>query len=237
MFKRLILILSMLFSSQAYSEVSFSGNIGFMSDYVFRGIHQSSSAAMGGVDIEMGGFYAGIWGADLQNGKGWASGSHQGIEYDIYAGYGMDLTDSLSGYVGYTAYRYSDKGSDAFDDDYDEVNIGISYALTDDLSLAIDYANGENEATNHTKTDYDVGTISLDYLGFYVLVGDWGISEDDAAKSETDAGWWELGYTRTVGDFDLGGSMIMSEKELASGSDSGEDGDFTRIIFTIGYAF
>mgnify|MGYP001357797175 CR=1 FL=1 len=60
--------------------------------------------------------------ADLDPNGEWASGSHQGIEYDVYAGYGMDITDSLSGYIGYTIYRYSDKGSDAFDDDYDEYN-------------------------------------------------------------------------------------------------------------------
>ena len=43
-----------------------------MSDYVFRGIPQSSSSAYGGVDFESGGFYLGTWFADLDqvvNGK------------------------------------------------------------------------------------------------------------------------------------------------------------------------
>ena len=52
--------------SQAETEVSYSANIGFMSDYMYRGIHQSSSSAMGGLDMEYGGFYLGTWWADLQ---------------------------------------------------------------------------------------------------------------------------------------------------------------------------
>ena len=122
----------------------------------------------------------------------------------------MDITDSLSGYIGYTIYRYSDKGSDAFDDDYDEYNIGFSYAVNDDFSVSLDYANGENTAVGGAETDYDVGTITFDYLGLTLTVGDWGISEDDTG--ETDASWWELGYGATVGDFDI--SLIYRNHQL-----------------------
>ena len=66
-----------------------------MSDYMYRGIHQSSSSAMGGFDIEYGGFYLGTWWADLQE-DGWVAGSHRGFEYDVYAGFGFDITDSIS---------------------------------------------------------------------------------------------------------------------------------------------
>jgi uncharacterized protein (TIGR02001 family) len=53
--------------------MSYSGNIGFMSDYMYRGIHQSSSSAMGGLDLEYGNFYVGTWFADLQE-DGWVEG-------------------------------------------------------------------------------------------------------------------------------------------------------------------
>ena len=234
----LAIITAFFFSTPVVAEessYSISGNIGMMSDYVFRGIPQSSSSAYGGVDFESSGFYLGTWFADLGPSGKWESGSHQGIEYDVYAGYGMDITDTLSGYIGYTIYRYSDKGSDAFDDDYDEFNIGFSYAVSDDFSVSLDYANGENTAVGGTETDYDVGTITFDYLGLTLTVGDWGISEDDTG--ETDASWWELGYGATVGDFDISGALIFSEKELATATDSGEDGDFTNVVFSIGYSF
>ena len=217
-------------------EISYSGNIGFMSDYMYRGVHQSSSSAMGGLDLEYGNFYLGTWFADLQE-DGWVSGSHRGFEYDIYAGYGFDVSDSISASIGYTIYRYTDKGASAFDDDYDEVNLGLGFSASDNLSFAIDYAVGENTATDQSETDYDVLTVAADYMGIYFLVGQWGVQEDDASKNEVDASWWEVGYSRSVGDFDLSAGFVLSEKELASGSDSGEDGDFSRFIFSMSTSF
>ena len=218
------------------TELSYSGNIGFMSDYMYRGVHQSSSSAMGGLDLEYGGFYLGTWVADLQE-DGWVEGSHRGFEYDVYAGYGFNVSDAISASIGYTIYRYTDKGANSFDDDYDEVNLGLGFTASDNLSFAIDYAVGENTATDQSETDYDVLTVSADYLGIYLLFGQWGVQEDDAAKNEVDASWMEIGYSRTVGDFDLSAGFVLSEKELASGSDAQEDGDFSRFIFSIGTSF
>lgn len=229
-------LLTTSIASQAENEISYSGNIGFMSDYMYRGIHQSSSSAMGGLDVEYGNFYLGTWFADLQE-DGWVSGSHRGFEYDVYAGFGFDLTDSISASIGYTIYRYTDKGASAFDDDYDEVNLGLGFAASENLSFAIDYAIGENTATDQSETDYDVLTISADYMGIYLLVGQWGVSEDDASKSEVDASWWEIGYSRSVGDFDLSAGFVLSEQELAQASDTGEDGDFSRFVFSMSTSF
>ena len=231
-----IALLAMTSLSQAESEVSYSANLGFMSDYMYRGVHQSSSSAMGGFDIEYGSFYVGTWFADLQE-DGWVDGSHRGFEYDVYAGFGLDITDSISASVGYTIYRYTDKGASAFDDDYDEVNLGLGFAISEDASIAIDYAVGENTATDQSETDYDVLTIAVDYLGMYALFGTWGVSEDDTSKGEVDADWMEFGYSRTVGDFDLSGAFVLSERELAGGSDTDEDGDFSRFIMSISTGF
>ena len=231
-----LLAMSSFANADGHSEILYSANLGFMSDYMYRGIHQSSSSAMGGFDIEYGSFYLGTWFADLQE-DGWVDGSHRGFEYDVYAGFGFDLTDSISASLGYTIYRYTDKGASAFDDDYDEVNVGLGLAISDDSSLAIDYAVGENTATDQSETDYDVLTISVDYMGMYALFGTWGVQEDDASKGEVDADWMEFGYSRTVGDFDLSGAFVLSEKELASGSDSAEDGDFSRFIMSISTGF
>tara|TARA_B100000900_G_C20529106_1_gene695549 strand:- start:566 stop:1306 length:741 start_codon:yes stop_codon:yes gene_type:complete len=218
------------------NEISYSANLGFMSDYMYRGIHQSSSSAMGGFDIEYGNFYVGTWFADLQE-DGWVAGSHRGFEYDVYAGFGFDITDSISASLGYTIYRYTDKGASAFDDDYDEVNIGLGVALSDNVSLAVDYAIGENTATDQSETDYDVLTVAVEYMGMYALFGTWGVSEDDTSAGEVDADWMEFGYSRTVGDFDISGAFVLSEKELASGSDTAEDGDFSRFIMSISTGF
>ena len=229
-----LLAMSSFANADGHTEVSYSANLGFMSDYIYRGVHQSSSSAMGGFDIEYGSFYLGTWFADLQE-DGWVAGSHRGFEYDVYAGFGFDITDSVSGYVGYTIYRYTDKGAAAFDDDYDEVNVGVSFALTDDISLSLDYSNGENTLTDQSEVDYDILTTTIEYMGAYFTYGDWGVSEDDTG--ETDAEYIEIGYSRTVGDFDLGGAFVLSEKELATASDTDEDGDFSRFVMTISTGF
>ena len=220
--------------SYAESKISYSANLGFMSDYMYRGVHQSSSSAMGGFDIEYGNFYIGTWFADLQD-DGWVAGSHRGFEYDVYAGFGFDVTDSVSAYLGYTIYRYTDKGPNSFDDDYDEVNVGVSFALTDDVSVSLDYSIGENTLTDQSEVDYDILITTIEYMGAYFSYGDWGISEDDTG--ETDAEYMEIGYSRTVGDFDISGAFVLSEKELAQGSDTAEDGDFSRFVFGISTGF
>ena len=73
-----------------------SANIGWVSEYVFRGIFQDETSAYGGFDYAHdSGFYVGTWGADVG----------QGLETDAYFGFagGDDFTYK----VGYTAYRYT----------------------------------------------------------------------------------------------------------------------------------
>ena len=48
--------------------VEVTANAGFMSEYIFRGISQSDSSAMAGVDLKANGFYVGTWGADVGQG-------------------------------------------------------------------------------------------------------------------------------------------------------------------------
>ena len=65
---------------------SISYNVGYMSEYWYRGVHQSDSAVSFGADYEAGGFYLGTWWADVD----------KGLEHDYYAGYafsamGMDM--------------------------------------------------------------------------------------------------------------------------------------------------
>jgi hypothetical protein len=121
-------------SGSALADVS--ANIGYMSDYIFRGAYQAESVAFGGLDASTdNGFYLGMWGANLKD----------GLEYDIYAGYeggGEDFT----WYAGATGYYYTDD----FDSTYLEYNLGISFGF-----MSLDYALG----------DYDVGAMTAGIPG------------------------------------------------------------------------
>jgi uncharacterized protein (TIGR02001 family) len=110
--KTTLAVLALLLSGTAQADVS--ANLGFASDYYYRGIFQADSSASGGLDYESGGFYAGTWAADVKDGQ----------EVDGYFGYGAEVGEF--GYsVGYTGYFYTGD----FDDTYQEINLGGSYGL------------------------------------------------------------------------------------------------------------
>ena len=80
----------------AAAQADVSYNVGFASEYYYRGFFQKSSSASAGIDFEQGGFYAGAWTADVGD----------GLEVDGYLGYGVEMGD-LSAGVGFTGYYYT----------------------------------------------------------------------------------------------------------------------------------
>ena len=112
-FVRTVLI-GALITWSSVAQADWSANLGFASEYYYRGIFQESTSANGGLDFESGGFYAGTWAADVGD----------GLEVDGYFGYGFDVGDvNLS--VGYTGYFYTGD----FDDTYQEINLGAGLGL------------------------------------------------------------------------------------------------------------
>lgn len=219
-------------AAPARAELDLSANMGFMSDYIYRGFHQSDGTANGGVDLANGPFYLGVWLADLD--------SDNGVEIDVYGGVAWEFEDGWSAYAGYTAYRYTEDDDGmmvdgecvggGFDQDYDEINLGAGYAA-DDFSVSLDYAIGEHEngfACNPEDNDYDVGTLTLDYKGAYVTFGTYGLSEDDTAMGEPEGDWFELGYATTVNEFDLAVALVDSDEHID---------DETRLTISVGYGF
>ena len=107
--------------------MSVSYNIGYMSEYWYRGAYQAESSMSFGADVEMGSMYIGHGGADVSDAAG---GS--GTEIDLYAGYNFELM-SIPMYVGVTGYYYTDN----FDRDYEEVNIRVVTLVCSVLMLLV----------------------------------------------------------------------------------------------------
>ena len=108
--KMLVAALVASFALPAAAESTISSNVGFVSDYVFRGITQNSHnpAVQGGIDYSHdSGLYAGVWGSNVSwiaDSGAVASGSVS-MELDTYAGYRGAASDI--GYdVGYVRYNY-----------------------------------------------------------------------------------------------------------------------------------
>ena len=177
--------------------VDLSANIGWASDYFYRGIFQSDSSAMGGVDLEAGGFYLGVWGADVDD----------GIEIDYYGGYTFEAGDFSFG-VGTTLYTYTGD----FDDTYTEANFSVGWGI-----LTFDAALGEYDNFGGPTLDYQFYSMTAEYNGFYGTVGTF---EDDFDGTYFEAGY---GNTLSVADsdlFDYTFSVVHSDKDLAGGDDS-----------------
>lgn len=215
--KPAVIAIALLGSSGAYA--GWSANLGYASEYHFRGIFQAESSASGGIDYENGGFYIGTWAADVGNNDGVGGG----LEYDLYAGYSAEVGEATLS-VGYTGYFYTD---DRFDDTYQEINLGASIGI-----LSVDVAVGEydgdfDSVTPGNQQDYTYYALTLEKNGFYGTIA--GFAQD--AEGE----YLELGYGTTVSDIDLGVALLFANDDLVGFQTGGENNE--AIIFSIGKSF
>jgi uncharacterized protein (TIGR02001 family) len=182
-------VMSLLITATAQAEVS--ANLGFASDYHYRGIFQASSSVNGGLDFGKNGFYAGTWAADVKD----------GLEIDGYFGYGGEI--GQFGYsIGYTGYFYTGD----FDDTYQEINLGGSYGI-----FALNVAVGEYDNFGGPRQDYTYYALTLAQSGFYGKYA--GFSQDFAGE------YFEAGFRTTVADIDIGIAAIFANKDLLGSSD------------------
>ena len=189
------------------AQADFSANVGYMSEYHFRGILQKVSSASGGLDYESGGFYVGTWAADVGD----------GLEVDGYFGYGLDVGD-LNLSVGYTGYFYTGD----FDDTYQEVNLGAAYGIFS-LDVAVGTYDGDfDSGTAGDQDSYTFVALTLEHEGFYGTLG--SFSQD--AQGE----YLELGYGTELAEIDLGVALIMANDDLVGVADE-------SLIFTVGKSF
>ncbi len=184
--------LMLLMSGLAQAE--WSANVGYASEYYYRGIFQENSSASGGLDYESGGFYAGTWAADVGD----------GLEIDGYFGYGGEAGDF--GYsIGFTGYYYTGD----FDDTYQEINLGGTYGI-----VAVDVALGEYENFTGPTQDYAYYSLTVEQNGFYGKYA--GFSEDFSGD------YFEFGYGASVADIDVGVSLIFNDSDLSGTGESDE---------------
>jgi uncharacterized protein (TIGR02001 family) len=182
---------AVLLATSVAANAQASANIGWASEYHFRGILQKVSSASGGLDYESGGFYVGTWAADVGD----------GLEVDGYFGYGADVGDfSLS--VGYTGYFYTGD----FDDTYQEINLGGAFS-----GLSLDVAIGRYDNFTGPTLDYTYAELAYEHNGFY---GKFGTFSQDF-----DGDYLEFGYGTTIAEIDFGISLILANDDLVGNDD------------------
>ena len=105
----------------SHAESPLTGNIGLTSNYIWRGVTQTSddAAISGGIDYaHKSGFYAGTWVSSLGD-------NSVSYENDIYAGYGFNFKE-IGLDVGYIAYRYPIGDNNL---DFSEIYVNASFKM------------------------------------------------------------------------------------------------------------
>ena len=142
--KKLFLMLGII-SLPTFAAVS--ANVSFTSDYIWRGMTQSDAPAIqGGFDFAAdNGFYAGIWGSNVNFNNG------AGSELDYYFGYATEV-GSVGVDIGYISYEYIDSTPDAT---FDVTYLGLSFG-----DFGVSFAFGDYD---YTEVSYALGDVSFSY--------------------------------------------------------------------------
>ena len=138
-------------STHTSCYASVSANVSFASDYIWRGMTQTGEepAISGGFDYANdAGFYAGIWGSNVNFSDG------AGSELDVYFGYALETESGVGIDISYVDFTYPG----ATDLDFEEIGIALSYG-----DLGLGYYSGQSGAPDYMDVSYAFGDISVSY--------------------------------------------------------------------------
>ncbi len=149
--KKIFLCFSFIGALTLPANASVSANVNFATDYIWRGMTQTGEepAISGGFDYSAeSGFYAGIWGSNVNFSDG------AGSELDVYFGYAIETESGVGIDISYVDFTYPG----ATNLDFEEIGIALSYG-----DLGIGYYSGQSGAPDYMDVSYAFGDISVSY--------------------------------------------------------------------------
>lgn len=198
--------------SSAVAQTEVSANVGFVSDYRYRGFSQSDRkpAVQGGFDLEHdSGLYAGIWGSSIS----WL-GTGSGAEIDVYGGYTGEVGDFFYD-VGVLHYNYpGGKASGSPNPNTTEAYIGGGWgpvSLTYYHSFTNLFGAEKSKGSHYLVAAFEYEVV--ENLTFDAHVGRQKVKGPDGG-SYTDYG---VGLTYAIGGFDVGLHYIDTSGRLVKG--------------------
>tara|TARA_B100000212_G_scaffold121148_1_gene90754 strand:- start:170 stop:775 length:606 start_codon:yes stop_codon:yes gene_type:complete len=178
--KKLFLFFSLIGAISLPSFASVSANVSFATDYIWRGMTQTGEepAISGGFDYAAdGGFYAGIWGSNVNFSEG------AGSELDLYFGYAFETESGIGIDISYVDFIYP--GDTALD--FQEIGIGLSYG-----DFGLGYYSGLDGAADYMDFSYALGDVTFSYgdydtYGSNILISyGFGCGEYDCSLAYSD---------------------------------------------------
>ena len=173
---KLLALLLTMSTLPAFAGVD--GYLGYTSDYMWRGVSQTSgnAAIQGELSVSKGGLYGGVWASEVD------FGDEATYEMDLFLGYELKVSDKFSLDVGVIQYNW-DKG-------YDDVEELFVKGNLKNISVAY-YVDMED-----SDRDYMEMGLKLPFVKFMDVSLNYGMfdSENDfwAMNMVKDWGKWEV---------------------------------------------
>ena len=231
-----LLPLATLGASSA-SAIEVSGNLTLVSDYVYRGISQTSEnpAVQGGFDFTSdSGSYGGIWASNVD-----FDGS---IEIDFYVGYAGTIQDKADFDLGVIRYEYPDDGETEIeypsgsgtmikpDSSFNEFYGSIGYkGVTAGFAWSNDFFYESGKAT-YLYLDYEMTLKHELVLSFHY--GSQSIDKN-GKFGYPDYADYSVGLSRSFEDFDL--SIMLHDTDLKK-TECGTNGDICEGRIVVGFS-
>jgi uncharacterized protein (TIGR02001 family) len=215
----------------AHAEVT--ATVTAASDYDFRGISQSAQdpALAASVDYAHdSGFYAGIWGSNVDFGPG----SDPSLEVDVYGGFKKSLDSGVGFDVGGVYYTYYDNPKPGVN--YFELYAGASYEwFSSKLFYSPDY--GGKATAGNTEAWYIGGDVAVPLPKDFSLLAHAGYSFGDYWKNLADEYFdYSVGVGYTLGKFNLALKWVDGTDAIdAPGSDYFSSD--SKVLFTVSTTF
>ena len=147
------------------NALSYTGEVAFASDYVWRGISQTAGdpTVQGALEFEVGAggaaVFFGLWGSNVSFDNG------ASLELDPYVGVSLGLNESLGLKVQATQYTYHGEGDDADNLDFSEISVTVGLPIVDIHAATSDNYLGSGSAALWSRVDVSLGLfdIGLEY--------------------------------------------------------------------------
>lgn len=208
----------------------FTANVGLVSDYVWRGISQTSHnpAIQGGFDYaHSSGFYAGLWGSNVSwivdTGTTTGGTGSAGLELDTYFGFKNSFAEDFSYDVGFIRYNYPGSYTPAAGfakADTDEIYGALGYKW---ITAKYSYGLGKFLTVPGAK-----GTNYFDLTATYPIA-DSGFTVSAHVGKQTYKGTTAAGYAANVSGLPGTGTPTYTDYKL------GVTKDFGGYVFGLAY--
>jgi uncharacterized protein (TIGR02001 family) len=198
--------------SMAYTDAgigSFSANVGYFSEYRFRGLDQNgeATAIQGGFDwAHNSGFYLGSWASNIEFNEATSAS-----EFDLYAGYSKELKNGLGIDLSLIEYIYPG-ATKSLNYDYWELAFGLGKTIghatvTSAINWSDDFFGGSDNAT------YFQGGIDYELTLGLILSGHIGKQwiEDNTTYGSPDYLDYSIGASYPWQGFDISVVYIATD--------------------------